>query len=144
MEVENLGLKGEIEKIDKDRKVVVNCSGMRITTLAKNIKKTDKPKEESMDKGVPMSGFVEKKVKATNRLHIRKMYTEDAEPLIRKFLDDSYLLGISPIYIIHGKGQGILKNLTHDILRETPYVVRFRPGLPEEGDGGVTVVYLDV
>ncbi len=144
VEVENLGLKGEIEKIDKDRKVVVNCSGMRITTLAKNIKKTDKPKEESMDKGVPMSGFVEKKVKATNRLHIRKMYTEDAEPLIRKFLDDSYLLGISPIYIIHGKGQGILKNLTHDILRETPYVVRFRPGLPEEGDGGVTVVYLDV
>ena len=144
VEVRNLGLKGEIEKIDKDRKVVVNCNGIRITTSAKNIKKIDKPKEEVVDKGVPMSGFVEKKIKATNKLHIRKMYTEDAEPLIRKFLDDSYLLGISPIYIIHGKGQGILKNLTHEILRETPYVTRFRPGLPEEGDGGVTVVYLDI
>ncbi len=142
--IKNLGLKGEIIDIDKDKKIIVNCNGMRITTTQESLEKTEKPISEETDKGVPMAEFIEKKVKATNRLYIRKMYAEDAEPLIRKFLDDSYLLGISPVYIVHGKGMGILKNLTHEILRETPYVVRFRPGLPDEGGGGVTVVYLDV
>ncbi len=145
VKISKLGLSGEVLNIDKDGKVIVDCNGMRITTGIDSIEVIDKPlQKEEVDKGVPMAKFVEKKINATNRLYIRKMYTEDAEPLIKKFLDDAYLLGISPVYIVHGKGMGILKNLTHEILRETPYVIRFRPGLPEEGDGGVTVVYLDV
>ena len=145
VKITKLGLKGEILNIDKDGKVIVDCNGMRITTSIDSIEIIDEPsKEREEDKGVPMAKFVEKKINATNRLYIRKMYTEEAEPLIKKFLDDAYLLGISPVYIVHGKGMGILKNLTHEILRETPYVVKFRPGLPEEGNGGVTVVYLDI
>ncbi len=144
VKVKKLGLLGEVIEIDKDKKIIVNCNGMRITTNEDNLIRVEKPKEEEVEKGIPMSGFMEKKINATNRLYIRKMYAEDAEPLVRKFLDDAYLLGISPVYIVHGKGMGILKNLTHEILKELPYVVKFRPGLPEEGDGGVTVVYLDV
>ncbi len=144
VKIKRLGFVGEIIDIDKNEKIIVDCNGMRITTNKESLIKASKPKEEEVEKGAPMSGFLEKKVNATNKLYIRKMYVEDAEPLIRKFLDDAYLLGISPVYIVHGKGKGILKNLTYEILKELPYVLRFRPGLPDEGGGGVTVVYLDV
>jgi len=143
VEVKNTGLKGEIENIDKS-KIIVNCNGMRITTNIENLKKLEKTQQNNLDTGIILANFIEKKAKATNKLYIRKMFSEEAEPLIRKFLDDAYLLRISPVYIVHGKGMGVLKNLTHEILRETPYVKKFRPGLPEEGGGGVTVVYLDL
>ncbi len=144
VKIKKLGFSGEIIDIDKNEKIIVDCNGMRITTNRESLIKTNKPKEEKIEKGAPMSDFLEKKVSATNKLYVRKMYAEDAEPLIRKFLDDAYLLGISPVYIVHGKGKGILKNLTYEILKELPYVLKFRPGLPDEGGGGVTVVYLDV
>ncbi|GAH97478.1 unnamed protein product, partial [marine sediment metagenome] len=41
-------------------------------------------------------------------------------------MDDAYLLGISPVYIIHGKGKGILRNEVRKLLDNIPYIKSFK------------------
>lgn len=59
------------------------------------------------------------------------------------FIDRALLRGDSTIILIHGHGEGTLKQAVRDALRHNcPYEVRFRPGLDQEGGDGVTVVAL--
>ena len=46
------------------------------------------------------------------------------------------------IDIIHGKGRGVLKKVTADVLEGSPYVKSFRHGKWGEGNDGVTIVEL--
>ncbi|MCJ7813981.1 MAG: Smr/MutS family protein, partial [Candidatus Atribacteria bacterium] len=84
------------------------------------------------------------KIKAfKNELSIRHLTTEEARPILEKYLDDAYLLGVSPVYIIHGKGKGILRKEVGKILNETPFIKSFKPGDVKEGGIGVTIAYLN-
>lgn len=59
------------------------------------------------------------------------------------FIDRALLRGESTIILIHGHGEGTLKQAVRDALRHNcPYDVRFRPGLEQEGGDGVTIVAL--
>ncbi|GAH98608.1 unnamed protein product, partial [marine sediment metagenome] len=77
-----------------------------------------------------------------NELSLRQFSVEDAKLRLEKYLDDAYLLGISPVYIIHGKGKGILRNEVRKLLDNISYIKSFRSGDVSEGGIGVTVVYL--
>ncbi len=77
-----------------------------------------------------------------NEISIRQLTTEEALPVLEKYLDDAYLLGVSPVYIIHGKGKGILRDEVKKMLDKVPYIKSFRPGGAREGGIGVTVAYL--
>jgi len=69
------------------------------------------------------------------------MTVGDAQIMVEKYLDDAFLLNVSPVYIIHGKGKGILRENVSQILSKMPYVKSYRYGEPREGGEGVTVVY---
>jgi len=70
------------------------------------------------------------------------MRGEEALKAVEEFLDDASLVGAKRVKIVHGHGEGILKKLVRDYLKESPYVKSFRPGRLEEGGDGVTVVEL--
>jgi len=69
------------------------------------------------------------------------MNTEDAQIRLEKYLDDAFLLNISPVYIIHGRGKGILREKVACLLEQLVYVKSYRYGKAHEGGDGVTVVY---
>ena len=50
--------------------------------------------------------------------------------------------GIHSVRVVHGKGQGILKNRVRGLLRENPMVVSFRDAPMEAGGWGATLVEL--
>ena len=68
---------------------------------------------------------------------------EEAKGALENYLDKAISYGLSEVRIIHGHGRGVLKSVVHSMLREHPQVRRFRPGKPEEGGTGATVVYLN-
>jgi DNA mismatch repair protein MutS2 len=70
------------------------------------------------------------------------MYVEEALDKTEKFLDASVLSGVSPVYIIHGKGTGALKSAIRDFLKRAHFVESFRGGDNFEGGEGISVVYL--
>lgn len=79
---------------------------------------------------------------ATTELHLRAMRAEEAEEELVRFLDEAVLAGLHQVRIVHGKGEGILRKLTHDLLRKYRDVRTFRDGEPGEGGHGVTIAVL--
>lgn len=77
-----------------------------------------------------------------NECDLRGLYVDDALDKVSRFIDESSLLGASPLYIIHGKGSGALRDAVRDYLRRTSFIEHFRGGSLHEGGEGISVVYL--
>lgn len=68
------------------------------------------------------------------------MTTDEATPIVEKYLDDVYLSSLSQVRIVHGKGTGKLRDAIHSLLKRNPHVKSFRMGTFGEGEMGVTIV----
>ena len=59
------------------------------------------------------------------------------------FIDDAILVGMPRVRILHGKGNGILRQLIRQYLSTVPNVTTFRDEHVQFGGAGVTVVELE-
>ena len=75
-------------------------------------------------------------------LDIRGLMTDEAVPLVERFIDNAAMGKLNVVTIIHGKGTGALRSAVHDCLRREKTVKSFRLGRYGEGETGVTVVEL--
>lgn len=76
-------------------------------------------------------------------LSLRKLRRDEAEERLLSFLDKASLLGVKKLWVVHGKGEGIIRTMVHSILKKTPKIKRFGFAPPAEGGEGVTVVELE-
>ena len=65
--------------------------------------------------------------------------TDEAIPLLDKYLDDAYLAHLPSVRIVHGKCTGALRNAVQAHLKRLKYVKSFHLGEFGEGDAGVTI-----
>ncbi|MBD3344639.1 MAG: DNA mismatch repair protein MutS [Chitinivibrionales bacterium] len=75
-------------------------------------------------------------------LDLHTFRPRDVKRLIPDYLNECRKKGIFEIYIIHGKGKGILREKVHAVLRRLPEVVFFYPAPEQFGGWGATVVEL--
>ncbi|WP_042163993.1 endonuclease MutS2 [Paenibacillus gorillae] len=75
-------------------------------------------------------------------LDLRGENLEEAIIEVDRFLDESYLAGMGQVYIIHGKGTGVLRTGIQQYLRRHSLVKAYRIGNYGEGGTGVTVAEL--
>jgi DNA mismatch repair protein MutS2 len=66
--------------------------------------------------------------------------TDEAIPMLDKYLDDAYLAHLPQCRVVHGRGPGALRKAVHQHLKRLKYVKEFRLGEFGEGDSGVTIV----
>ncbi|HLK14649.1 MAG TPA: endonuclease MutS2 [Fimbriimonadaceae bacterium] len=76
---------------------------------------------------------------ATTEIHLRARRAEEAEDELNRFIDEALLAGLPSVRIVHGKGEGVLRKVTRELLRRHKGVRSFRDGEPGEGGAGVTV-----
>jgi len=76
-------------------------------------------------------------------LKIVGMRAAEAKDLVERYLDRAVLAELSEVRIVHGLGQGVLKEVVRTAVLTHPGVAKFRHGAPEEGGYGVTVVTLE-
>ena len=76
-------------------------------------------------------------------LDVRGMRGDDALNAVMHFLDDSILVGMSRVRILHGTGTGVLRQLIRQYLSTVPNVSHFRDEHVQFGGAGITVVDLD-
>lgn len=67
---------------------------------------------------------------------------EDAIMDVDKYLDDAYIAGLKEVTVIHGRGEGILKEGLRKIFKNHKLVASYRKGKYNEGGDGVTIVTL--
>lgn len=120
--------------------VQVQAGIIKINVNLEELQEIDK-KESRITTG---SGKImaEKTESIKNELDFRGMVVDEALPLVDKYLDDAFLSGLNQVYLIHGKGGGVLRTAVRDMLKKHPHVKSFRSGGLTEGGTGVTVVEL--
>ena len=77
-----------------------------------------------------------------SELDLRGANVEEALIDVDRFLDEAFLANLGQVYIIHGKGTGVLRTGIQDFLRRHKHVKSFRTGNYGEGGTGVTVAEL--
>ncbi len=77
-----------------------------------------------------------------NELDLRGANLEEALIEVDRFIDEAFLGNLGQIYIIHGKGTGILRTGIQDYLRKHKHVKSHRLGNYGEGGNGVTIAEL--
>lgn len=75
-------------------------------------------------------------------IDIRGKRPEEAREDLSKYIDQAILLRVHEVRILHGKGNGVLRDMVQEYLTETPEVIRIEDEKLERGGHGITVVYL--
>lgn len=134
---------GKIIAIDKKKnQAVIQIEQFKVSVALDKISRINK-QENLASTNVSEKNYhpVESKV-IPFRLDIRGKRASEVEDLILRYIDDAVMYGLFNIEIIHGKGDGILKNLTHKILQSHPFVETFQFAPVDQGGEGVTIVKL--
>ncbi len=107
----------------------------------KNAKKIKKPfaKEVSKKTGVDIN---EKAAYGSFSLDLRGMRGDDAVAKVESFVDNAILVGYSELRIIHGKGDGILRKLIREKLKEYKQVASMADEHADRGGAGSTIVQM--
>lgn len=75
-------------------------------------------------------------------LDVRGMRADEALNQVQHFIDDAILVGASQVRILHGKGNGILRQLIRQYLETVPNVTNYHDEHVQFGGAGITVVEL--
>jgi len=133
----NTSTAGVIEEIDVDKnKAVLLVGSLKIRTKLSDLQSAKKSEAELVYKKKYESDMQT----LSFRLDLRGMRYEDAESELIRFLDESNMNGIDRVEILHGKGTGVLKQMTHGILRTNHSVKNYYFSGIESGGEGITIV----
>ena len=146
VELTNLGVKAEILTLpDAKGECTVQAGALKLKANLKNMRSAqpDKPKKNPVKKSAASvaSGISARAVE--RECDVRGMNLEEAICAVDLFLDGAIMNKLNEVYIIHGKGTGILRAGIQKHLRSHPAVKEFRLGRYGEGEDGVTVVTLN-
>ena len=73
-------------------------------------------------------------------LDVRGMRGDEALQAVRYYIDDAILMGVQRVRILHGKGNGILRQLIREYLSGEPAVADYHDEDVRFGGAGITVV----
>ncbi|CAN5625981.1 endonuclease MutS2 [soil metagenome] len=122
----------------KGGKVVVQAGVVRMTVPLNTLEAVSEPAPMRPRSSVT-SMRLKKATTAVTEFLILGKRAEEAERELENFLDQSVLSGMDSVRIVHGKGEGILRRMTQDLLSRHPGIGAFREGDATEGGAGVTI-----
>ena len=77
-------------------------------------------------------------------IDIRGQRLNDALDIVMHFIDDATMVGVGQVKILHGKGNGVLREEIRKYLKTVPGVKSFRDEAVQQGGAGITVVEMDI
>jgi DNA mismatch repair protein MutS2 len=86
---------------------------------------------------------MDRKIHFKTDIDVRGKRGDEAVEQVRSFVDEAIVVGAKELKILHGKGNGILKQMIREYLRTVDVVRSCRDEHVERGGAGITVVILD-
>jgi DNA mismatch repair protein MutS2 len=117
-------------------------STVKVSRLEKIAKATAKKELKSMEKRGSYQ-TTSKMMDYSPNLDLRGRRGEEVLPLIQTFIDEGYMLGVKNLRIVHGKGDGILREVTRNLLRTMSQVGKLEDEHADRGGAGVTLITLN-
>ncbi len=75
-------------------------------------------------------------------LDVRGKRAEEVNPIVTAFMDDAVMLSQKSLRILHGKGEGVLRQVVRDALRQYSQVQSIKDEHADRGGAGITLVEL--
>ena len=150
--IKGLTTVGRIESISGDTATAL-FGGMRTkmrlnrlehtTAPAESADKTEQRKESLAAYGISRETrqtIDSRKANFHQDLDVRGMRGDEALNAVQYFVDDAILVGMPRVRILHGKGNGILRQLIRQYLSSVPNVIHYADEHVQFGGAGITVV----
>lgn len=149
--IKGLTTVGKIESIAGDMATAVfggMKTKMRLSRLEHATASTEKDKTEERKENLASYG-ISKETRKTIDAHksnfhqdldVRGMRGDEALNAVQHFIDDAILVGMPRVRILHGKGNGILRQLIRQYVSSIPNVVHYADEHVQFGGAGITVV----
>ena len=135
--------------IEANEKNAVVAFGQLMTTIPRtNIERISNSEAKKLDKkrysrpSVLGENFSERRMNFKPEIDIRGQRVEEAISKITEFIDEAIMFEAGQLRILHGKGNGILKETIRDYLRAEPMVRSYKDEHVDFGGAGITVVNL--
>ncbi|MCC9138983.1 endonuclease MutS2 [Pontibacter silvestris] len=107
------------------------------------VPKQKKAKAETTSEGFTRGmNITQRMADFASTIDVRGEYAENALTKIMNFTDEAIMLGIPEIKIIHGRGNGILRQVARDYLYSVPEVASVSNEAEERGGDGATLAVL--
>jgi DNA mismatch repair protein MutS2 len=126
----------------KGNKATIQTGSIRTVVNLEQLEtaKSEKARKEAVQRrGIDL---LDKQKDFRSQIDVRGMRGEEALKVVENWLDEAHVLGYSNLRIIHGKGDGILKKLIRDYLRQQSIVQNIYYESIQLGGEGVSLVEL--
>jgi DNA mismatch repair protein MutS2 len=138
---------GEVIEI-KDRMVRIETGSLRFYVPVDKIERITRSElKKSLRSMQPVRendpGLVQRNINFRPEIDIRGMRGEEAINQVRDLIDNALIVQHRHLRILHGKGNGILRQLVRQYLDTVDVVKSFRDEHVEFGGAGITVVEMD-
>ncbi len=77
-------------------------------------------------------------------IDVRGQRTDEAINNVMNHIDDAVMCEVSTVKVLHGKGNGILRQMIREMLNTMPHVKSFRDEHIQHGGSGITIVEIDI
>lgn len=114
----------------------------KLHRISKNEFKRLTVEPRSSRSSLPVYDPMERRLHFKPRIDVRGATAEEAVQKVAELLDEALMLDYSEVRILHGKGNGILRQQIRAYLQALPPVTSFRDESEEFGGAGITVVEL--
>lgn len=135
---------GEILSLpDGKGELTVKIGIMKASVSVGDLMAMEEPRENGDKGGVRYGSLYKAKAQTVSiSINVRGEILDDAVMDVDKYLDDAYMAGLKEVTIIHGRGEGILKDGIRKLLKRHKHVASYRRGSYNEGGDGVTIAAL--
>ena len=137
---------GQIESVDGKMAMAI-FGGIRTRVPLTRLEHAETPKEQQ-PKVSSVSRITRETIDDRRRdfrpeIDVRGYRADDALQEVQAFIDDAILVGASQVRILHGKGNGILRQLIQQYLRTIPNIGTVRDEHVQFGGAGITVATIE-
>mgnify|MGYP001310493814 FL=1 len=138
---------GEITGI-RDNMIQVETGSFRFMISSDKVERISRSElKRSLRSGITQKvadpAIRERKLSFRPEIDIRGVRGEEALKLVQELIDNALMVQHRNLRILHGKGNGILRQLIRDYLATVNVVKSFRDEHVEMGGSGITVVEMD-
>ncbi|GGM07868.1 endonuclease MutS2 [Deinococcus aerophilus] len=131
---------GQVLELRGDN-LVVQLGVMKVGVKRRDVRLKPQPKVTAPVGRGARSGFAGTSPSTfSNELQLRGLGVEEAVEELRTAVLEAHALKESPLRVVHGKGQGVLRRLLRDYLKTDKKVESFHDAEPNQGGHGVTIV----
>lgn len=126
------------------KNALVQFGELKSTVSLSKLEKVEGAVQKELATKLRSSGInlYEKQAAFNPSLDVRGKRVEELMPVLESFMDSAILLGHGELRILHGKGEGVLRKVIRDKLKQYKQVVSFKDEHADRGGDGITIVVL--